>query len=57
MEQQQSGPRIGRRAFRGILHDQGLISWTEELRRRGPVSHVPDRDKKAVDVSVHTAPV
>jgi hypothetical protein len=26
MEQQQSGARIGRHAFGGILHDQGLIS-------------------------------
>jgi len=26
MEQQQSGARIGRRAFGGIVHDQGLIS-------------------------------
>jgi len=26
MEQQQSGAHIGRRAFGGIVHDQGLIS-------------------------------
>jgi len=35
MEQQQSGAHIGRRAFGGIVHDQGLISWEEGFRGTG----------------------